>query len=393
LDIFSGFLEKKYKKEIKNTGISSGGFNIFKQKSQKYALCLKDISLAKALVLKQETLVCGGDCALHENAVRGTVRRLNIVISADIRTLTRLETRLKEQGFFEKERKDIVNFIDSQKDSTLFSIRNKVFTNNNTYIMGILNVTPDSFSDGGINNDNDICKKNIENMIKNNVDIIDIGGESTRPDAQAVSVQEEIDRILPKLRIIRDLTDIPVSIDTYKPEVAEKALENGADMINYIRGYELNDKMLELVKRFKPPFFLMHSRGNSANMQKMTEYNDIVENIFTEIDSSYQTLLNVLDDRKKIILDPGIGFAKTVEQNWEIISKVKSFFKYGSPVLMGVSRKSFIQKSLEINDNNAKDEITDLLSMFFYFSGVNFLRVHNVEKACRLKKLLYYLEN
>ncbi|MCK9223449.1 MAG: dihydropteroate synthase [Candidatus Muirbacterium halophilum] len=392
MDIFSGFLENKYRKEIKKTGISKAGDEIFKQKSQKYALLLKNISLAKALVLKQELLVCGGDCALHENAVRGILKTLNIVISADIRTLSKLETRLKTQGFFEKERKDILNFINSQKDSELFTLRNKKFVNNNTYIMAILNVTPDSFSDGGLNLDEKTCIENIKKMIETKVDIIDVGGESTRPSAKSVSIEEELDRVIPKIRLIRSMTDIPISIDTYKHEVAREALENGADSINYVRGYEIDENMLKVVYDFKTPFFLMHSRGNSANMQKMTEYSDIVEDIFDEINNSYEKLLQVLDNRKKIIIDPGIGFAKTTEQNWEIISKVKSFFKYGSPVLMGVSRKSFIKNSFDIKDNILKDEITDILSMFFTFSGVNFIRVHNYEKAYRLKKIMSFLE-
>lgn len=393
MDIFPGFLHNRFIKELDKTGISSGGKKIFHEKSGKDSIIFKDISLAKALVLKQEMLVCSGDCAIHEDAIRGTVGRMDVLLTGDIRTFRKLHSRLESQGFFESERKKIGQFIESQQNNELFSLRNRKFYNNSTYFMGIINVTPDSFSDGGKNTQIDDFIRSVEEIKKNRIDIIDIGGESTRPGASSCSVDEELSRVIPKLRILRELTDIPVSIDTWKSEIAEEALENGADCINYVRGYTIDDNMLEIIRKYNPPFFLMHSRGDSGNMQTLTQYNDIVEDILSELKSSYNKLLDVTGDRKRIIIDPGIGFAKTAEQNWEIISKVRSFFQLGSPVLMGISRKSFIPGTLGVDTIEEKDEITNLLSMFFCFSKVNFVRIHNYRKAALLRNIMDNMEN
>ncbi|MGM0606901.1 MAG: dihydropteroate synthase [Candidatus Muiribacteriota bacterium] len=364
---------------FKENQVSPEGRLILSQKLKSYVVELKSISLAKALVLKQDMLVCGGDAALPADAVRGSIKKADVYLTGTERNFEKLISKIQKQRFLFKELKLIENYLKSIAHKTLFKVRDYTFINNQTYFMGIINTTPDSFSDGGENYNVSRALKNAEEMIENNVSIIDIGGESSRPGAASVSVEEELKRVIPIIKQIRKISPIPISIDTCKPEVADRAFEAGADIINCISGVNLPDKMIDLVKRWKCPFVLMHMRGNPENMQQKTDYNNIVSDILTEIENSYNQLHEVLNDSKKIIIDPGIGFGKTVKQNWEIISRINSFRKLGSPLLVGGSRKSFLKKTFNLENNYQKDMYTLLLSQKMYFEGVNFLRVHNMK--------------
>ncbi len=226
-----------------------------------------------------------------------------------------------------------------------WKIRGGNFPLDQTAIMGILNLTPDSFSDGGQYLDPQKALSRAKEIISEGAHIIDLGAESTRPGAKPVSIAEELNRILPVLKNIRSCNEIIISIDTTKPEVAEACLREGAHIINDVSGLkDSGPKMAELVRSSGAGIVLMHRRGNPETMQEKAVYRDVVEDVLRELRESVRTALDagILPDQ--IVVDPGIGFAKTAEQNVELIAQLEKFHDLGFPVLAGPSEKSFIGK-------------------------------------------------
>src|SRR5436190_7311233 len=231
----------------------------------------------------------------------------------------------------------------------IISTKRKTFHLNKTLIMGILNVTPDSFSDGGKFLDVALAVDHAKEMIEAGADIIDIGGESTRPGAEAVSVKEELQRVIPVIAAIRkELGEkIILSIDTYKARVAEKSVEAGADIINDVSGLQLDAEMLKVVGELQVPIIINHMKGNPKTMQQgKIEYKDVIEDIAKFFEKQITLLEKAGMKKEHIILDPGFGFGKTVEQNVEILKRLGEFKKFGLPLMIGVSRKSTIGKLL-----------------------------------------------
>lgn len=257
-------------------------------------------------------------------------------------------------------------------------IRNKDFSGH-TYIMGILNVTPDSFSDGGKFNSVDVALKHTEQMIKDGADIIDVGGESTRPNYTQISDEEEIQRVVPVIEKIRANFDIPISIDTYKSAVGDAALSAGADMINDIWGFKYDDKMADITKKHNAFCCLMHNRENTA-------YNNFVEDVISDLRESVDIAKKAGIDDDKIILDPGVGFAKTYEQNLEIINKLEKLDVLGYPVLLGTSRKSVIGLTLDLPVTE-RVEGTIATSVLAVIKKSLFVRVHDVKENKRAIKM------
>lgn len=209
--------------------------------------------------------------------------------------------------------------------------------------MGILNLTPDSFSDGGCFLDVAKAFQHAVQMAAEGADILDLGAESTRPGAQAVSAEKELERLLPVLERLRAKMSIPISIDTTKPEVARQCLEAGADIINDVSGLKRSGReMAEIAAKFNAGMVLMHSRGTPASMQDLTIYHDLVAEIISELRKNIRIGKNSGLAREQIVIDPGLGFAKTAEQNLEILRQLPRFHKMGFPIALGPSRKSFI---------------------------------------------------
>ncbi len=245
-------------------------------------------------------------------------------------------------------------------------------------IMGILNVTPDSFSDGGKFLSVDKAVHKACEMEQAGADIIDIGGESTRPGSPGVSLTQELDRILPVIREIRNHSQIPISVDTTKPEAARLAIKEGADMINDVDGLNASPEMTEVVIEFGAGLILMHRRGTPGTMQTLTQYKDLVEDVFEELDQSLQKVHEQGVDTDQIVLDPGIGFSKTAEQNLELIARLARFQAWGRPVLAGPSRKSFIGNLTGKNAEN-RDWGSAAAVALCVANGAQIVRVHEVE--------------
>jgi len=249
-------------------------------------------------------------------------------------------------------------------------------------IMGILNITPDSFSDGG-----DFFEKNIAidralEMVEQGADIIDIGGESTRPFSDSVSLKEEISRVIPVIEGICKESDVCISIDTTKSKVASEALEAGASIINDISAMEIDSLMVDVALKFNCPIVLMHMKGTPKNMQDNPQYQSLISDIKEYLLARIDFVVSKGIDRNKIIIDPGIGFGKTVENNFEIINNLDQFVKMNFPVLLGASRKSFIGASLNLPE---KDRLEGSIAanIIGLQKGAKIFRVHDVVETNR----------
>lgn len=252
-------------------------------------------------------------------------------------------------------------------------------------IMGILNVTPDSFYDGGrYKQEKDVIHR-ARTMAEEGADIIDIGGYSSRPGADDISVDEELARVVCHIQNIRkELPDVKISIDTFRSQVAEAAVSAGANMINDISGGELDKRMYDVVADTQVPYILMHMRGTPQTMKQQTEYNDLLTEIFLFFEKKVSKLRK--RDVKDIVLDPGFGFSKTMEQNYVLLKNLRYFKALELPILAGISRKSFIYKKLGLEPADALNGTT-VLNTIALMHGAQLLRVHDVKEAVQAVRL------
>jgi dihydropteroate synthase len=246
--------------------------------------------------------------------------------------------------------------------------------------MGVLNVTPDSFSDGGEFITTTTALAQAQAMIAAGADIIDVGGQSTRPGANQITLIEELDRILPVLQVLRKEIPVPISIDTTRAVVAKAAVEAGADIVNDISGGIFDPDMLLTVARMNVPIILMHLRGNPQTMQQFTEYQDLIGEIYSFLTKQTAAATTAGIDQGKIIIDPGIGFAKNYEQNLEIFRRLPQLHQLNCPILVGPSRKSFIGRILNQPDPKARVWGTAAACCAAIFNGADILRVHDVKE-------------
>ena len=253
-----------------------------------------------------------------------------------------------------------------------------------TLVMGVLNVTPDSFSDGGRFNDPKVATNHALQMIEDGADIIDIGGESTRPGSDRISVQEELDRVLPVITALKS-TGAAISIDTMRTEVARAAVDAGACMVNDVSGGKADPDMLGFVASLTTPYILMHWRGPSNVMNTLTDYNDVVADVTAEISKQVEVAVAAGISRDRIAIDPGIGFAKTVDQNWPILKHLNVLEELGLPILMGASRKKFLGELLAkdgvARDSDERESATTAISTLMAVRGLWAVRVHDVKSS------------
>jgi dihydropteroate synthase len=253
-----------------------------------------------------------------------------------------------------------------------------------TLVMGVLNVTPDSFSDGGRFNNPKFATNHALQMIADGADIIDIGGESTRPGSDRISVQEELDRVLPVISALANSGAV-ISIDTMRVEVAKAAVAAGACMINDVSGGKSDPEMLSYVATLNTPFILMHWRGPSNIMNTLTDYDDVVADVTAEISKQVDVAVAAGISRERIAIDPGIGFAKTVDQNWPILKHLDVLEALGLPILMGASRKKFLGELLAkdgvARDSDERESATTAISTLMAVRGLWAVRVHDVRPS------------
>jgi len=257
----------------------------------------------------------------------------------------------------------------------------KLDTSHKTLVMGILNVTPDSFSDGGRYLDTKTAVEQGLRMAEEGADIIDIGGESTRPGAQKISLDEELKRVLPVIRELASKLKIPISIDTYKSKVAKAAIEAGASIVNDISGLNFDPEMARTVSAYKAGLVLMHIKGTPENMQTDPQYDDLLAEVGSYLKSSIKLAAEAGIKHEMIAIDPGIGFGKTVEHNLSLIKNLEYFKKFNCPLVVGVSRKSFIGK---LNNNIPADQRLPgslAAALLAVQNGASVIRCHDVKET------------
>jgi len=258
---------------------------------------------------------------------------------------------------------------------------------NRTLVMGILNVTPDSFSDGGLYLKTNKAIERGCQMAEEGADIIDVGGESTRPFSKRVSLEEEMERVLPVIEGLKRHLDIPISIDTYKAKVAQEAIKAGASIVNDISALRFDEQMIDVIKKEDVPVILMHMKGTPEDMQLNPVYEDVVSEIKEFFSERINTLSSQGLRKDMMILDPGIGFGKNLDHNLRILKEIETFYEFNMPVLLGTSNKSFIGKIL--NNQPHKREAGTLASVAYAaMKGVHIVRVHSVKKSVEVIKII-----
>ncbi|MDD5491528.1 MAG: dihydropteroate synthase [bacterium] len=355
------------KKEMAKIGVDPYGIRLMADKADLIVIKIEKIDHRAANILKQEMLSLGGETACARAVMslkQGSAPALLLGTPAQY---YKLIFKLMYQPFGLKSLSALIkNTIDNY-----YQRIKKV------QIMGILNVTPDSFSDGGKYFSPDLAVARAIEMVKEGADIVDIGGESSRPGSMPISAREELARILPVVKEIIKKTRVPVSIDTYKSEVAGVCLDQGACMINDVSALRFDRRMAKLIAKHKIKVVLMHMQGTPRQMQKRPSYQDVVSEVFQFLNERMQYAISQGIARENLIIDPGIGFGKTLEHNLSLLQKLSEFKSLGAPVLLGVSRKSMLGKILGLD---AGERLNGSLAAaaWGYLHGASILRVHDV---------------
>ncbi|MDP2927464.1 MAG: dihydropteroate synthase [Candidatus Omnitrophota bacterium] len=392
--IFRFNCQKEVENIMHDIGVDPYGIKIMLPKTSAFLIQLNSISNISANILKQEMLSLGADAAIARGALTGKTKKTDILLIGQLAQFAALANKLKIQPFGLQKLageldENIKNFT---KNDFVLSLR-KGFLNlsKKTHIMGIINLTPDSFSHDGLyrefsNNYPGLALKKAEAMVADGADIIDLGGQSSRPGAKNISVKEELCRTVPVVKLLAKKINAPISIDTTKPEVAKAALDAGAQIINDICG--LRDKrMIKVAAGYKAAVVIMHMLGRPANMQKIIAYESLIDDIAIYLKKSIDSAQAGGIKPDKIIIDPGVGFGKTPAHNFEIIKHLADFKALGKPILIGPSRKSFITKvlgpkSLDITSG------TLAACVMAAQRGANIVRVHDVKEVSQSLKIV-----
>ncbi len=361
--------------ELNSIGFDASYVDAVVKKYSGVAYKIYSLKPFEANILKQLCLSLGFDCAVHRDTITCKCDETNALIFASDVQLSNLCSKLEKQPFrLSKLSSLFKNYLN--KKLLPLTVKKYTFDWSKPYIMGILNVTPDSFSDGGKYINPDFALSHVKEMIDDGADIIDIGGESTRPDAEKISVEEEISRIIPVIKLLRqEGIDIPISVDTRNYKTAEAAINSGADIINDVSGLDYDKNLLDYVVSNNIPVVIMHSDKIPAVSSNFTNL-DIVEEVYFSLYSKIKKLIDRGMLRNNIIADVGIGFGKSKEANYELIKRHNEFSSLKVPMLLGISRKSFIRNTFNLSFDES-DIPTALYSCLT--DNVNIHRVHNVK--------------
>lgn len=375
--------EQEIKEKLLALGAEPPGVKIMVPKGSFYTILVEGLSLKAALILKQEMLSKGGECALPRSVAALRDEKANALLCGTLRQFTRLTQRLRGQyfGLPELARQLDQAIADNRPRPRVLKFKNKVFTlGERTLIMGILNVTPDSFSDGGQFYDRAAAIEQALEMVEHGADIVDIGGESTRPGHEAISAEEEINRVVPVIEAVHEaVPTIPISIDTYKSPVARAALAAGAEMLNDIWGGLRDPVLLELAASRDLPICLMHNRDH-------TRYKDLLSEVVADLKDCASRALAAGVAEENIVLDPGIGFGKDCRQNLEVMHHLREITSLRYPILLGTSRKSTIGKVLDLPVDQ-RLEGTAATVAYGIACGVEIVRVHDLPEMQRVVRM------
>lgn len=374
---------KRLSAVMKEINVDPYGIKIMVPKGLTHLLRINSLSNISANILKQEMLSFGADAAIARGALTGKTKKTDCLLIGNLAQFQRLNEKLKKQPFgLDRLSGDIDCALKNyHRDNFIFkTAKFKLYLSRRPHIMGILNITPDSFSaDGLYGKSIEEITDAAQRMVAEGADIIDVGGESSRPGADKVSLEEEIKRTIPVIKRLSKELRIPISIDTYKPRLAQQALDNGASIVNDISGLR-DAEMLKTVSNYKAGVVVMHMRGRPKTMQNNPKYKSLLDDIINYLNNAINKAIAYGIDKDRIILDPGIGFGKTVEHNLEILNRLKEFKVLGMPILVGPSRKSFIGRIANVK---IEERLYGTISacVTAVNNGAHIVRVHDIKEV------------
>ena len=380
------------KKIIINSNCDECVYDKFSKKIISEPFIVENIDNRAANILKQEAISCGADVSVSKEVSLFKKGKSTAVICANKNQIEKISLKIKEQPFGLKDLSKKIIEINSTQLKQIVCSTKKISLKNKPLVMGIINLSPDSFFKNGIEDETLACEVAKE-MQDYGADIIDVGAESTRPGSKPIAVREEVKKIKTFLKIFRKKSSIPVSIDTYKSEVAEVALGEGADIINDIYALRYSKNMAKVISKNKAAVVLMHMRKTPLTMQKDIKYNNVISEIFNFLDKQIEFALENGIKKDSIIVDPGIGFGKTVENNSLVIKRLFEFKSLNVPLLVGLSNKSFLAKIIDDVDLDERLIATIVANIVSVLNGADILRVHNVKEIKKSLKIIKALRN
>ncbi len=381
--------------EFKKIGATLPGQNIMVNKIFPVALKVKGVKPRAANILKQEMLSRMGDVVTSRDSLIQVEGTTDVIILGTEKSIRSLAEKIKCQPFGLKMLSEDItaylSLLSENKRQKTIALGNKVFDFSaigcGALVMGILNITPDSFFDGGLYNQKENAFRRVEEIVKEGADIIDAGGMSSRPGSKPVSIDEELTRVIPAIEYIRDNFDVLISVDTYRSEVAAEALRAGACIVNDISGLVMDEKIASVVAEAKASLVIMHMQGTPQTMQENPCYNDVIDEIYDFLYSRSCAAIAAGVESSRIIIDPGIGFGKKLEHNIEILAKLKDFTNMGFTVMAGASRKSFVGSLLGGLPAGERLYGSVSAAVCAFINGAGILRVHDVKQTVEALKI------
>ena len=364
--------------ELKKIGFDKSYTHKAKEKFEYKNIKIYSLKPAMANIIKQTSLSVGCDCATHREVITGKIENSDCILGGSVSQIKKVAEKLKFQPFGLKKLGEELEKL----CPPLAGGPKSVISRRGTQLVGILNLTPNSFSDGGMYNDFERAKEHLLELINDGADIVDIGAESTKPYSKAVPAKEQLEKLIPIIDFAKG--KIPLSIDTRSSEVAEKCLNAGANIINDVSGFDYDEKMADIIAKYNVPVIIQHSKGTPENMQNSPVYADLMEEIFLNLRKKVDFARS--KGIENIIIDPGIGFGKSREDNFEIIRRVEEFESLGCPIMLGISRKSLL--NMQNADNFDKDIYTTAINALAIERNVDYIRVHNVKMHKKLIDLM-----
>ena len=363
----SGFIVKNLvtndiESELEKIGFDSGYIFKAANKFRYKTLKIFDLAPAQANIIKQTALSLGADCATHREVITGNQKVSDVILGGSLDQLLKIAEKLQFQPF------SLKLLGEKIKENLQPQVRK-------TKLVGVVNVTPDSFSDGGKYFEPKDAINHAIQLVEDGADIIDIGAESTRPYSKGVPSEIQIERLAPVLDGLKGV-HVPISVDTRSSLVADYVLQNGASIINDVSGMTYDPRIGDITAKYGATIILQHTQGEPENMQDNPDYDDVVEDIFFQLRQKVELAHH--KGIENLILDVGIGFGKTKEQNFELLNRIEEFYSLNLPLMVGVSRKSLLGLS-ESTDNSLKDTMTLAISYPLIQKNVDYLRVHNVK--------------
>ena len=388
------------RKQMEKIGASTPGVRIMAPKAAFRVMKVEGLNFAAANILKQEMLSRGGEVVTSRDVYSKKESKSDALVLGTLRQYKELIRKLRMQPF--KSLKALAGEMERSlasyggEELGSLEVGGRLFSwGAKTYVMGVVNVTPDSFSGDGLGDDVEAAIAQAARMVEEGADLIDIGGESTRPGSQPVTEEEELRRVIPVVAGVRERTGAVIAIDTYRSRVAEEALATGASMINDVWGLRMDPQVGEVAARHNVPLVLMHNRSrpkDAAQTERLggrylgVEYEDLMGDIIRELRESIDLALEAGVEREKIIVDPGVGFGKTVDQNLQLLARMAELKVLGLPILLGASRKSFIGYTLDLPVEERVEGTAAAVAVGIA-NGADIVRVHDVREMVRVARM------